>query len=169
MMKTQCAVLVALSMASIAVNSAPLYAQRHGRPDGVQMYARSIPAPELEVQWTVQHERDRWRAADLETMDAHTVVALSKHSAPEVVSGVRLGDLLAKRGTSDAPVLEVHYGLVQKKTLHWQELDPNQTIVVTRRNGSLLQEGVWLVAVDTHARSITIRRVSKIVVKTPPH
>lgn len=132
----------------------------------MQGYARSTPPPILEIQWTSPHERDRWRAADLAALDAQTVVLpLSKHSVREVRSGVRLADLLAKRGAVDTALLEVRYGLLHKKTLRWQELDADQTIVVFRRNGSRL-DALWLMAVDIHSRPITIKGVTKVVVKT---
>jgi hypothetical protein len=166
-MKTQRAVLVALSMTSIAVNPAPLCAQRHGRPDGVQMYAGSIPLPELQIQWTSKHELDRWRATDLDAMVTHSItVPLSKHSGREAFSGVLLRDVFAKRGGADDALLEVHYGFFHKKTLHWQELDPDQTIVTTRRNGSRIPDAVWLVAVDKYGWPITFKGVTKVVVKT---
>ena len=78
---------------------------------------------------------------------------------------MRLGDLLAKRGAVDGALLEVHYGLFQKKTLRWQDLDPDQTIVVSRRNGNRL-DALWVVAVDWHSRPITIKGANKVVVKT---
>jgi hypothetical protein len=78
-----------------------------------------------------------------------------------------LRDLFVNRGAGVPALIEVHYGFFQKKTLHWQELDSDQTIVVTRRNGHRLEDAVWLVAVDTLGRSITIKGVTKVVVKTP--
>jgi hypothetical protein len=170
-MKSECALLVALSLASIMEISAPAYGQRHGRADGVQTYARSVPPPELHIQWTSRHELDRWRASDLEAIDAVTVVVpLSKHSArQQTISGARLRDLFVNRGAGEPGLLEVHYGFFQKKTLHWQELDPDQTIVASRWNGNRLQDAVWLVAVDTHGRSITLKAVSKVVVKPQSH
>ena len=159
---------VALSIAATLAFATPAGAQRHGRADSVQAYAHSSLAPALEIQWTSSRDLDRWRAGDLEMMDAHTVVApFSKHMAHEAFSGVRLGDLFAKRGAHDLVLLEVHYGFFQKKTLHWQELDHDQTIVVTQRDGSRLQDGAWLVAVDTHGRSVTMKAVTKVVVSTP--
>ena len=78
-----------------------------------------------------------------------------------------LADLLAKRGAIDidAALLEVHYGLFQKKTIHWQELDPDETIVVSPRSGNRL-DALWLIAVDIHGRPITIKGVNKVVVKS---
>jgi hypothetical protein len=142
-------------------------AQRHGRSDSVQMYARSIPPPDLLIEWTSLHHQDSWRAADLEAMEAHTVeLRPSSSSIQEVFAGVRLSDLLSTRGgVEPEAVLEVHYGFFRKKIVHWQQLHADETIVADRRNGKRLQNLYWLVGEDDHDRLVTIKSVYKIVVK----
>jgi hypothetical protein len=130
------------------------------------MDARAIPKPELRIKWASRHQ-DRWRAADLEVMEAHTVdVRRSPRSSLDVFTGVPLRDLLTIRGRVEPETaLEVHFGFFRKKILRWRELDPQYTIVTDQRNGKTVRHPFWLVAVDTHGRPITIKSISQVVVK----
>jgi hypothetical protein len=145
-----------------------LEAQRHGRPDAIQMYAQSIPAPDLRIEWASLRQRDNWRPGNLEAMQAQTLdLRPSSQSSRDVFTGVPLRNLLNTRGSVDPEaVLEVHYGFFRKKVLHWEQLDADETIVAERRNGKRVQDPWWLLGVDRHGRLVTIKSVYKIVVKS---
>jgi hypothetical protein len=145
----------------------PLTAQRHGRPDSSQNYARGISPPEIVLKLETTHQEIHLRTSDLDKLK-RSAMAITSPNTNKITKyeGVFLGDLLAAAPQhQETTIVKVSYGFFHSKIFSTAELNPaSEPLIADMANGEHLFGDMpfCLIAKDRQGHDLLIRNVTAI-------
>jgi hypothetical protein len=155
---------------ALVASVVPLHAQRHGRPDSAQNYAKSIAEPTLKI--IVDGHVTKAQHKDFAAMDrTSTDLPGRKPGFIRSFTGVTLAQLVpatAGPGLGGA-TYEIHYGFFHRRVIRPAELEPGSDLVIadTVDHKTFDRTSLLWVAAKTHdGQPIALDKVTSVVVVT---
>jgi hypothetical protein len=145
----------------------PLTAQRHGRPDSSQKYARAMSPPELVIKLETPHQEIRLRTSDLDKLRRSALMSRNPNTNKiTMYEGVYLEDLLTtvpQRQKSN--LVKVSYDFFHTKTFSTADLHTSsEPLIADKANGKHLSGDMpfCFIAKDRQEHDVVIRNVTAI-------
>ena len=149
----------------LLVFTTPIFAQRHGRPDSAQNYAKSIPDATLTIRTptSTTHLRRGEVAAYPTTSDTITD---RSGKLTHRISGVQISTISEiSDWAASGETLDIHYGFFHTRRIRAADLAPSSTplIVTMVDNRPVDRDSLFYVLIRTRTDEIIrMRRVTQI-------